>query len=261
MPTIPQLPNRGAVTDSASIVGASAAGGGRFTAIALRDYIAGSIGTPVGLSNQSPAPLASVAQPGSATAAARADHVHAQPTAAQIGAAVLGHTHAQSDITGLSAALADKAALSHSHAISGVTGLQAALDAKQNTSARGIANGYASLDGAGRVPTAQLPTTLVTTSHLATVEGFLGAYTAVSADNNKVKLSTSATAVTVTLPSLAIGTTIRFIQQGAGKVSFSGSGATVQAVGGLAATAGQYANVTATVVAAGQWNLAGSLGS
>jgi hypothetical protein len=41
------------------------------------------------------------------------------------------HTHAQSDITGLTAALAGKAASSHTHAISEVSGLQSALDGKQ----------------------------------------------------------------------------------------------------------------------------------
>lgn len=39
------------------------------------------------------------------------------------------HTHAQSEITGLTTALSGKAAASHSHAISDVTGLQTALDA------------------------------------------------------------------------------------------------------------------------------------
>ena len=38
------------------------------------------------------------------------------------------------------------------------TAQQTALDAKQNTSAKGVANGYASLDSGGKVPAAQLPT-------------------------------------------------------------------------------------------------------
>lgn len=44
------------------------------------------------------------------------------------------HTHAQSDITGLSTALAGKAALSHSHAQSDITGLSTALSNKANVS-------------------------------------------------------------------------------------------------------------------------------
>lgn len=41
------------------------------------------------------------------------------------------HTHAQGDITGLTAALAGKADTGHTHAIANVTGLQTALDGKQ----------------------------------------------------------------------------------------------------------------------------------
>jgi hypothetical protein len=45
----------------------------------------------------------------------------------------------------------------HQHPISDVTGLQAGLDLKQDSSARGFPNGYASLDSAGLVPGSQLP--------------------------------------------------------------------------------------------------------
>ena len=41
-----------------------------------------------------------------------------------------------------------------------VSGLTAALTAKQDTSAKGVANGYASLDSGGKVPTAQLPVSI-----------------------------------------------------------------------------------------------------
>ena len=65
-----------------------------------------------------------------------------------IGAAAASHTHAQSDVTGLSSALSGintgissintaldaKAAKSHTHAIADVTSLQAALDGKANAS-------------------------------------------------------------------------------------------------------------------------------
>ena len=57
----------------------------------------------------------------------------------------------------LSTDLAGKAASSHTHAQSDVTGLTTALSNKQDTSAKGQANGYASLDGSGLVPSAQLP--------------------------------------------------------------------------------------------------------
>jgi hypothetical protein len=87
-----------------------------------------------------------------------------------------GHTHPVGDVSGLQAALDGKAASSHSHAQADITGLAAALAAKQDaataatdaeltaglagkqdTSQKGQANGYASLDGTGKVPAAQLP--------------------------------------------------------------------------------------------------------
>jgi Phage tail repeat like len=46
------------------------------------------------------------------------------------GKSATGHTHAISDVTGLSSALAGKASTTHTHAISDVTGLQTALDDK-----------------------------------------------------------------------------------------------------------------------------------
>ena len=46
---------------------------------------------------------------------------------------------------------------SHNHVIGNVDGLQDALNAKLNTSARGAANGVASLDANSKIPVAQLP--------------------------------------------------------------------------------------------------------
>lgn len=45
--------------------------------------------------------------------------------------------------------------------IAKTSGLQTALDAKQATSAKGANNGYAGLDGGGKVPAAQLPASLM----------------------------------------------------------------------------------------------------
>ena len=67
------------------------------------------------------------------------------------------HTHAQSDITGLSDALAGKAASSHTHAQVDVTGLSDALSAKVASSEKGAANGVATLDANGMIPTSQIP--------------------------------------------------------------------------------------------------------
>lgn len=133
------------------------------------------------LSDAAPLPLGAAAAPGTAPTASRADHVHARPTPAQIGAAPATHTHVIADVTNLQASLDGKAPTGHSHTIANVTGLQVALDSKAplahshpmsdvigleenlngklSTSARGVANGIAPLDGNGRVPLANLPET------------------------------------------------------------------------------------------------------
>lgn len=59
---------------------------------------------------------------------AAADHNHSGVYAPA------SHTHAQSDITGLSDALAGKASVSHSHAVTDVTGLESALSGKASVS-------------------------------------------------------------------------------------------------------------------------------
>ncbi|MBZ9822346.1 pyocin knob domain-containing protein [Mesorhizobium sp. CA4] len=64
------------------------------------------------------------------------------------------------DVAGLLVSVAQRALLVHSHVIADTTGLQAALDAKQDESEKGNANGYASLGSDGKVPAAQLPSTL-----------------------------------------------------------------------------------------------------
>lgn len=67
-----------------------------------------------------------------------------------------------------------------------------------------------------------------------TVPGFLtpiqtktAAYTALQTDNNSTIVVNSASAVAMTLPTLAAGTTITFVQRGAGKVTWTASGTTV----------------------------------
>ena len=53
----------------------------------------------------------------------------------------------------------DRARANHTgtQAIATVTGLQTALDSKEATANKGVANGYASLDGSAKVPASQLP--------------------------------------------------------------------------------------------------------
>lgn len=79
------------------------------------------------------------------------------------GKAASSHTHPESDVTNLVSDLAGKAAASHTHSESDVTNLTTDLAAKQATSAKGQANGYASLDASTLVPAAQLPAATTTT--------------------------------------------------------------------------------------------------
>jgi hypothetical protein len=59
-------------------------------------------------------------------------------------------------------------------------------------------------------------------------------FTLASADNNKVFLITSASAVTITVPStLTVGFSCQVIQGGAGTLTFAGSGVTLNSANGL----------------------------
>ena len=80
-------------------------------------------------------------------------------------------------------------------------------------------------------------------------------------DNNKIVRCTSATAVTITVPStLAAGFSCMVIQAGTGQVTFAaGSGATLNSFGNLLKTAGQHAPASIIRVGAGIYNLSGNL--
>jgi len=243
----------------------------------------GGSGGSVALSDNDPSPLAS-ANPGVSTLASRSDHVHSLPSAQQIGAAPVSHTHN----------------------ISGVTGLQLALDGKLNVSLRGVINGVASLGADGLVPTSQLPPTTVpqaaldakadaaqttaalnlkadltyvntqlalkldasdsrianavTTSYLNVPSVFSANLTVAQADNNKTRRCTSTGDVTVTLPAVSVGTTIKFTQGAAGRMTFAaGAGQTLESRGNLITTNGKGSNVIAHCQATNTWNISGDL--
>jgi hypothetical protein len=60
-----------------------------------------------------------------------------------------------------------------------------------------------------------------------------GGFTLGAADNNKLFFISSSTAVTVTVPTLPIGFSCQLIQTGAGTITLSGSGATLNSANGL----------------------------
>ena len=63
----------------------------------------------------------------------------------------VGHTHSQSDVTGLSTSLSGKSDVGHGHVESDITGLTAALGGKQSTSEKNQPSGYAGLDSSSRL--------------------------------------------------------------------------------------------------------------
>lgn len=92
------------------------------------------------------------------------------------------------------------------------------------------------------------------------------AYTVVTADDLDMVLMNTAGAVNVTLPAtMAVGFSVTLIQMGAGAFTMvAGSGASRNSRGAVYTSAGQYAVVTAIVVAnsggsAAAWILSGDL--
>lgn len=239
-------------------------------------------GSGVSLSDGTPAALALTATAGTSNTASRSDHTHAIPTAAEVGAAPLVHTHS----------------------VAAVVGLQQALDACEKVSNKGVPNGYAALDGTGKVPAANLPPSTtgdlstkadvsyvntqlalkynssdattalalkannndarivnaVQPGYLTPVDSVGSTPTIVQNDANRIKRHTGSADITITLPALAVGTTIRFITPGLFKFTFVGdSGQTVNSLGNFYTTAGKNANVIATVEATNTWNISGGL--
>jgi hypothetical protein len=87
-----------------------------------------------------------------------------------------------------------------------------------------------------------------------------GNYTITATDAFKTIRSTGG-AVTVTLSNvLAVGQRIDFIQDGAGQITFSASGVTLQSADAKTKTAKQYAAASVVCVASGQYRLIGNLG-
>lgn len=104
-----------------------------------------------------------------------------------------------------------------------------------------------------RAPTASPTFTGTITFPSTTVPGFLtpiqtktAAYTAVQGDNNSTIVVNSSSSLAMTLPTLAAGTTITFVQRGTGKVTWTASGTTITVYpSGSTGSAGQGAQFTA----------------
>lgn len=85
---------------------------------------------PVVLSNTIPSKGSKDGSAGSKEDVSRSDHSHPLPTANEVGAANINHTHAMGQITGLSDALQGKANSQHSHAPDAIEGLSDRLNAQ-----------------------------------------------------------------------------------------------------------------------------------
>ena len=96
---------------------------------------------------------------------------------------------------------------------------------------------------------------------LVVAESAATAITLADFDNNAVIRCTSATAVTITVPStLAVGFSCMVIQAGIGQITIAaGAGATLNSFGALVKTAGQHAPASIIRVGAGVYNLSGNL--
>lgn len=87
-------------------------------------------------------------------------------------------------------------------------------------------------------------------------------YTLLSTDHNQRKRTTSASAVTITVPSgLPDGFECAVVQGGAGQVTFSASGTTINNYSGHTKTAGQYAVVALIGGASNVYELTGNTGA
>lgn len=91
----------------------------------------------------------------------------------------------------------ESARSTHSHAISDVTNLQTTLDGKIDTTARGAANGVASLGSDGLIPTGQLPALAITDTYEVANQSAMLALSAqkgdiaIRTDENKTYVLTS----------------------------------------------------------------------
>lgn len=84
-------------------------------------------------------------------------------------------------------------------------------------------------------------------------------YTLTNSDNGKVVTLNSASAVTVTVPSLSVGFNCMIVQKGAGQVTLSASGVTILNRYNFTKTAGQYAILSLVCIEANKYISSGDM--
>lgn len=84
-------------------------------------------------------------------------------------------------------------------------------------------------------------------------------FTLGNSDNGKIIAINSSTAQTITVPSLSVGFNCMIVQKGAGQVSLSASGVTINNRFGFTKTAGQYAVITLVCIASGVYIASGDM--
>lgn len=132
------------------------------------------------------------------------------------------------------------------------------LTSVQQVSAKGAANGYASLDANGTVPVAQLP------GQVKGINTQTANYQLVLADAGKIVEMNLAGANTLTIPTNAtvafpIGTIIDLVQYGAGQTTVGGAGVTIRSAGAKLKLSEQYATATLYKRGTDEWVLSGNL--
>lgn len=84
-------------------------------------------------------------------------------------------------------------------------------------------------------------------------------FTLGNGDNGKVIVINSSNATTITVPSLSVGFNCMIVQRGAGQVSLSASGVTINNRYSFTKTAGQYSIITLVCIASGVYIASGDM--
>jgi hypothetical protein len=84
-------------------------------------------------------------------------------------------------------------------------------------------------------------------------------YTLTNSDNGKIITVNSASATSITVPSLSVGFNCMIVQKGTGQVSLSASGVTISNRYAFTKTAGQYSILTLVCIASGVYIASGDM--